>query len=238
MVELIDRYLDAFAEHDADVGRTDLVFHEIDVQGSRPLRQPARRLPYGQNREEVEKQIKELEKARVIRPFASPWASPIVLVKKKDGAIRMCVDYRRLTSVTRLDSFPIPRLDEALEAFSGSEIFSRIDLAMAYHQVPVEPKDIGKTAFITHAGLYEFVTMPFGLCNAPGTYQRLMNTVLQGLIGHICLAYLDDVIVFSKNPQNHLKDLEQVFKRISDSRLKMKPRKCKFFRDEVLYLGH
>ena len=110
----------------------------------------------------------------------------------------MCVDYRRLNSVTKFDYFPLPRLDEALDAFAGATIFSSLDLAMAHHQVPVKPSDVEKTAFITHVGLFEMQKMFFGLCNAPSTYQRLMAGVLQGLIGCICLAYLDDVIVFSK----------------------------------------
>ena len=150
----------------------------------------------------------------------------------------MCVDYRRLNAATKFDCFPLPRLDEALDAFAGCVVFSSLDLAMAYHQVPVEPADVEKTAFITHVGLFEMTKMPFGLCNAPSTYQRLMSVVLQGLIGRICLAYLDDVIVFSKLRSRHIDDLRQVFARIFAAGLKLKPSKCQLFRREVLYLGH
>ena len=115
----------------------------------------------------------------------------------------MCVDYRRLNVVIKFDSFPLPSLDEALDACAGATVFSSLDSAMAYHQVPVKPFYVEKTAFITNVKLYEMIKMPCGLCNAPSTYQRLMFGVLQGLIGHICLAYLDDFIVFSKKRSNH-----------------------------------
>ena len=148
------------------------------------------------------------------------------------------MDYRRLNSVTKFDCFPLSRLDEALDAFAGSAVFSSLDLAMAYHQVPVKPADVEKTAFITHVGLFEMRKMPFGLCNAPSTYQRLMTGVLQGLLGRICLAYLDDVIVFSKRLRDHAADLGAVLERIRSAGLKLKPSKCALFRDRVLYLGH
>ena len=159
------------------------------------------------------------------------------MVRKKDGGWRMCVDYRRLNSVTKFDCFPLPCLDEALDAFAGATVFSSLDLAMEYHQVFVKPADVEKTAFITHVGLYEMKKNPFGLCNAPSTYQRLMMSVLQGLIGRICLAYLDNVIVFSKRRVEHVNDLRAVLDRIRDAGLKLKPPKCKLFCEQVLYMG-
>ena len=135
----------------------------------------------------------------------------------------MCVDYRRLNSVTKFDCFPVPRLDEALDAFAGATVFLSLDLAMPYHQVSVKPADVEKTAFITDVGLYEMIKMPFGLCNAPFTYQCLMMSVLQGLIGRIFLAYLDDVIVFTKRRNEHANDLRAVLDRIRDAGLKLKP---------------
>ena len=212
--KFVAEFLDSFAKSDNDGGTTNLVFHEIDTGASRPLRQPARRLPYGEQRKAVESEISKLVDAGIARLSTSPWASPVVMVKKKDGGWRMCVDYRRLNTATKFDCFPLPRLDEALDAFSGAVVFSSLDLAMAYHQVPVAPQDVEKTAFITHMGLFEMAKMPFGLCNAPSTYQRLMSIVLQGLIGRICLAYLDDVIVFSKRKSDHLDDLREVFVRV------------------------
>ena len=197
-----------------------------------------RRLPYGEVRESVVKEIEKLTNAGIARPSTSPWASPVVMVRMKDGGWRMCVNYRRLNSVTKFDCFPLPRLDEALDAFAGATVFSSLDLAMAYHQVPVRPADVEKTEFITHVGLFEMAKMPFGLCNAPSTYQRLMMSVLQGLIGRICLAYLDDVIVFSKRRSKHVNDMRAVLDRIRDAGLKLKPTKCKLYCEQVLYLGH
>ena len=197
-----------------------------------------RRLSYGEVRESVAKEIEKLTNAGIARPSTSPWASPVVMVRKKDGGWLMCIDYRRLNSVTKFDCFPLPRLDEALDAFAGATVFSSLNLAMAYHQVPVKPADVEKTAFITHVGLYEMMKMPFGLCNAPSTYYRLIMSVLQGLIGRICLAYLNDVIVFSKRRDENVNDLRAVLDRIRDAGLKLKPTKCKLFCDQVLYLWH
>ena len=130
---MVAKYLDVFAESDSDVGTTNLTFHEIDTGDVRLLRQPVRRLPYGEMRTAVESEIEKLVGADIARPSASPWASPVVMVRKKDGGWRMCVDYRRLNTVTKFDCFPLPRLDEALDAFASATVFSSLDLAMAYH---------------------------------------------------------------------------------------------------------
>ena len=153
LLSMVSKYLDVFAESDADVGTTNLTFHEIDTDYIRPLRQPERRIPYGEMRTAVESEIEKLVGAQIARPSTSPWASPVVMVQKKDGGWRMCVDYRRLYSVTKFDCVPLPRLDETLDAFAGATVFSSLDLAMSYHQVPVKPSDVEKTAFITHVGL-------------------------------------------------------------------------------------
>ena len=163
LVSLVCKYLDIFAESDADVGTTSLVFHEIDTPDTRPLRQFVRRLPYGEVREALAKEIEKLTNAGIARPSTSPWASPVVMVRKKDGGWRMCVDYHRLNSVTKFDCFLLLRLDEALDAFACATVFSSLDLTIAHHQVPVKPADVEKTAFITHVGLYEMMKMFFGL---------------------------------------------------------------------------
>ena len=150
----------------------------------------------------------------------------------------MCVDYRRVNAVTRKDSFPLPRIDDALDALAGSAWYCTIDLVKGYHQIPVRPSDVEKTAFVTHDGLFEYLTMPFGLCNAPGTCQRLMYMVLEGLIGKECLSYIDDVLIFASTRQELLARLSRVLKRLREAGLKIKPSKCKFFEKEVTFLGH
>ena len=135
----------------------------------------------------------------IIRPSSSPWSSPVVMVKKKDGSWHFCVDYRKVNSVTHKDAYPLPRIDATLDYLAGSTYFTTLDLASGYWQVEVNGQDKQKTAFSTETGHYEFNVMPFGLTNAPATFQRLMECVLTGLTTEQCLIYLDDIIVFSKS---------------------------------------
>ena len=189
-------------------------------------------------REEVDKLIQEMLSQQVIVPSASPWASPIVLVKKKDGGMRFCVDYRMLNKVTKLDEFPLPRIDDTLDLLAGAKYFTTLDLASGYWQVPMEESSQEKTAFITYSGLYEFRKMPFGLVNAPATFQRLMEVVLAGIARDGCHVYLDDILVFGKTLEEHNHNLRRVFDRINGAGLKLKAKKCCFAQMSVLYLGH
>ncbi|KRZ03458.1 Transposon Ty3-G Gag-Pol polyprotein [Trichinella pseudospiralis] len=174
----------------------------------------------------------------IIEPSCSPWASPIVLVNKKDGTCRFCVDYRQLNNVTQKDAHPLPRIDDTLDALSGAQWFSTLDLASGYWQVEMETRDREKTAFTTPYGLYQFKVMPFGLCNAPATFQRLMETSLRGLVGSKCLVYLDDVIVFGRTAEEHTARLQEVLDRLRKVGLKVKPEKCQLMKRKVAYLGH
>jgi hypothetical protein len=228
LVRLVTRKLDAFSAGDHDLGRTSLVMHEIDVGDARPSKQRVRRIPFGAAREFVEKETGKHLEAGVIRHSASPWSSPIVLAKQKGRDVRFCVDYRRLNAVTKHDAFPLPRLDETLERFAGADVFSSLDMRLAFHQVLVRPEDQQKTAFVTHQRLFEYVFMLFGACNAPATFQRLMSLVLSELVVRICLAYLDDVVVFSTGFEAHLERLETVFDSFILHGLKLKASKCKF----------
>ena len=178
LIDLIARYKDVFSQGPMDAGRTDLVKHEIDTGERRPIRQPARRLPITKQAVE-EKEVLDMLERGVIEPSSSPWASPVVLVTKKDGSARFCIDYRKLNEVTRKDAYPLPRIDETLDALEGSDYFCTLDLYSGYWQVEMDDRDKEKTAFVTRRGLYQFNVMPFGLCNAPATFERLMDLVLR-----------------------------------------------------------
>lgn len=158
-----------------------------------------RQSPYrvsAHEREAIRTQVEDMLADDVIQPSKCPWAAPVVLVKKKDGTLRFCVDYRRLNKITKKDVYPLPRIDDALDHLCHAKYFSSMDLTTGYWQIEVDKKDREKTAFITPDGLYEFKVMPFGLCRAPATFQRVMDTVLAGLKWHTCLVYLDDVVFF------------------------------------------
>ncbi|KRZ81808.1 Retrovirus-related Pol polyprotein from transposon, partial [Trichinella sp. T8] len=227
----------AISRGEADLGRTSLVKHRIETGGAQPVKLPPRRLPQAQ-REVVDRLIREMLHAGVIEPASGPWSSPVVLVRKKDGSPRFCVDYRRLNAITRVDAQPLPRIDDTLDALAGSQWFSTLDLASGYWQVEVAEPDREKTAFSTPMGLFQFRVMPFGLCNAPATFQRLMENALRGLTFKGCLVYLDDIIVYGRTEEEHLERLEGVLSRLQSVGLKIKPEKCQLMRQSVRYLGH
>ena len=235
--QLLQAYRDIFSTSSQDIGQTDIIYHHIDTSSDTPIRQRAYRTSPAM-RVEIQKQVDDLLDRGIVEESYSPWASPIVMVKKKDNTYRFCVDYRKLNAVTIRDSHPIPRQDDSIDSLSSSAYFSVMDLSSGYWQVKLNPHDKEKTAFTTGTGLYQFTVMPFGLVNAPMTFQRLMEAVLHGLHWSRCLVYLDDCIVMGKDFNDHLKNLQEVFQRFRDAGLKLKPSKCSFFRKEVTYLGH
>ena len=194
--QLIESYQDVFSHSEFDLGCTELVHHEIDTGTNKPFRQPLRPQPRA-HLPAIDRLLSEMQSQNIIEPCQSEWASNIVLVKKKDGSIRFCVDYRKLNDLTRKDAYPLPRIETCLDTLAGAAWYSTFDLRSGFHQVTVKPSDANKTTFICHRGTFRFPRMPFGLCNMPATFQRLMDTVLMGLNFEICLAYLDDIIVFS-----------------------------------------
>ena len=235
--DLLLTYQDTFSEGEGDVGCTRLVQHEIPVTSEAPVRQRYRRIPPAQFAQ-VKEHVQELLRRGIVRPSSSPYASPIVVVQKKTGEIRLCVDYRELNAKTRRDAYPLPRIDESLDALSGAKWFSTLDLASGYNQVPMAEKDKEKTAFCTPFGLFEFNRMPFGLCNAPGTFQRLMERIFGDQSLQSLLLYLDDIVIFSTTFTQHLQRLDLVLGRLRHHQLKLKLSKCCFFQAEVQYLGH
>ncbi|KMQ86489.1 krab-a domain-containing protein [Lasius niger] len=189
-------------------------------------------------RDEVDKIMEEMKTERIIEESQSPWVSPAVMIKKKDGTLRFCIDYRRLNAITVKDSYPLPRIDDILDQLSGNSWFSTLDLKSGYWQVKVRPSDKEKTAFSIGKGLWQFTVMPFGLCNAPATFERLMEKVLHGIISKKCLVYLDDIIIFGKDFIEMFKNLEEVFLRLQKANLKINPKKCLLLQRNVKYLGH
>ena len=237
IANLLKQHADVFSRFDTDIGRTHLTEHVIETHGARPVKSAPRRIPLAYVTE-AEEAVQKLFDQGSARPSTSPWASPLVFVRKKNGQIRPCVDYRRLNDLTRKDAFPLPRTQDCFDAVAGATLFSSMDITSAYNQIPIREQDIAKTAFVTKYGLYEFTTMPFGLCNAPATFQRVMELALAGLQWKTCLIYLDDVLVFSKTFNEGIWRLSEVLDRIQHAQLKLKPSKCHFFQSEVAYLGH
>ena len=234
---LVGEYQDIFSRHSGDIGCTHLTQHRIDTGDAPPIRQPPRRIP-ASIKEQVERQKEQMMRDGVIEPSDSPWCSPVVLARKKDGSFRFCVDMRAVNSVTRGLAHPLPRVDDALDSLAGARWYTTLDLATGYWQVEIAPEDREKTAFTTGRGLHQFRVMAMGLKNAGGTFQRLMELVLAGLDTRTCLVYLDDIILFNKTEQEHLETLRDVFGRIREAGLKLKPQKCHLARSEVTFLGH
>ena len=237
MRELLNKHEIIFAKNKMDLGNCSLLKHKIDTGFASPIRQPMRRTPKGFELEE-EQYLKDQLESGVVIPSSSAWSSPVCLVRKKDGSVRWCVDYRKLNDVTVKDAYPLPRIDSCLDCLASAKLFSTLDLQSGYWQLQLEEKDRSKTAFITKYGLYEYTALPFGLCGAPSTFQRCMEMVLRGLQWKTLLIYLDDIIIISSNVEEHFKRLEEVFERLKEAGLKLKPSKCHLFKEEVLFLGH
>ena len=213
----------------------------IETGNAEPCKCAPRRMPFVV-REEVARQLDLMQAAEVIEPSTSPWASPVVMVRKKNGTHRFCIDYWQLNTVTKADTYPLPRIDDLLDQLGQCQFFSTLDVASGYWQIRVSPASREKTAFVTPQGLYEFLVMPFSLTNAPVVFQRLMQRLLMGLNPasdpDFVAVYIDDVLVFSPTLEEHLTHLQAVIKRINGAGLKLKPSKCWFVREEVEYLGH
>ena len=211
--------------------------HGIDlIPASTPPNRPPYRVSAAQQ-EEIMNQVNDLLEKGLIQPSSSPFCSPVLLVQKKDGSWRMCIDYRALNKITIKNKFLIPRIDDVLDKLQGSACFSRIDLKSGYHQIRIRPEDVHKTAFRTSFGLYEFLVMPFGLTNAPATFNRMMDRIFRPhrtFVG----TFFDDMIVFSQNEEDHQKHLKIVFEELRKHRLVINGKKSEFFMEEIHFLGH
>ena len=189
-------------------------------------------------REMVAKEVKKLLNAGVIEPVSTEWASPVVLVPKKDGSLRFCVHYRRLNAKTVADSYPLPRMDDCIDSLGDTAVFTTLDCNSGYWQIPVAPEDRDKTTFTTHMGTFRHLRMPFGLKGAPATFQHALDIILSGVRWQICIVYLDDVIVFSRTHEEHADHLDTFLSLLRTAGISLKLKKCSFFRPKVHYLGH
>lgn len=237
LMALLQKHSALFDVHSKLLGRTSVAVHRIETEGTSIVR----RRPYrvsSVERKIIADNVDDMLKRDIIRPSSSSWSSPVVLVRKKDGSVRFCVDYRALNKITRKDVYPMPRIDDAIDSLQGAEYFSSLDLRSGYWQIPMHEADKEKTAFATPDGLYEFNVMPFGLCNAPATFERMIDTVLRGLKWKTCLCYLDDIVIFSTTFRQHLERLDDVLTCISNAGLQLNTKKCHFARTNIKVLGH
>ncbi|UYV61070.1 K02A2.6-like, partial [Cordylochernes scorpioides] len=234
---LLKNYTDIFEFSKRKQFKDVNVKHRINTGDHLPTKQrPYRVAP--RERQIIQDEVNKMEKLDIIQPSESPWASPVVLIRKKDGSWRFCVDYRRLNKITKKDVYPLPRIDDTLDCLRGARFYSSMDLQSGYWQIDVEESDREKTAFITPDGLYEFKVMPFGLCNAPATFERMIDNLLKGLKWTICLCYLDDIIVFSDGFEEHLRRLQLVLNCLKKAGLCLNSKKCKFGAKTITVLGH
>ena len=209
---------------------------DIELETDEPPRQRTYRMSPAELRE-VQKQLSDMMEKGWIRPSTSPYGAPILFVRKKDGTLRMCVDYRKLNDITKKNRTPLPRIDELLDSLHGATIFSSLDLYKGYHQCRVKEESVHKTAFRTSFGLFEFTVLPFGLTNAPAVFQTMMNNVLKDYIGKFCVVYLDDVLIYSKTPEEHLRHIDLIMAALQKHKLHINPSKCFFGRKAVDFLG-
>ena len=239
---LIARYgmeevMQMFALHKDDLGEIQGVKHRVNVQGADPIAQPMRPVPLAK-RGVITEEVARMLRCGVIQPSSSPWSSPIVLIKKKDGGWRFCVDYRRLNDLTKKDKHPLPRIDDMLDRLSQGKYFSSVDLNSGYWQIAMDEESYEATAFTVAEGYYEFVKMPFGLTNASASFQRGMQMILAYVNYKICLCFLDDVIIFSRTFWQHLCDILCVLLALMRAGVKLSGKKCEFFKTFIDFLGH
>ena len=217
-------------------GRTTMAEHNVRPTDSKPIKLAPYRLPHAY-RELVRKEIDDMLVAGIIEPSRSEWAAPIVLVNKKDSTMRMCVDYRRLNAASLSDAYPMPKIEDLIDGLGKAKFITTLDLSRGYWQVPMVEGARHLTAFTTPFGLHQFWVMPFGLKGAPATFQRLMDTVLQGLQG-FSAAYIDDLAIHSDSWDHHLRHVRTVLQRLREAGLTAKPKKCQLGMDQCVYLGY
>eukprot|EP00253_Pinus_taeda_P015904 PITA_15904 len=237
-IPVIQEFSDVFPEEIPGLPpRRDIDFTIELVPGSTPVSRAPYRMSIPELTE-LKMQLQELLEKNYIRPSVSPWGAPVLFVKKKEGTLRMCIDYRQLNKLTIKNKYPLPRIDELFDQVKGATVFSKIDLRSGYHQIRIKDEDIAKTAFRTRYGHYEFVVLPFGLTNAPATFMCIMNGIFHPYLDQFVLIFIDDILIYSRNIEEHCEHLRIVLQTLRKHQLYAKFSKCDFFKEEIQYLGH
>jgi len=206
-----------------------------------PVTKPVSMAPYRMSASELaelKKQLEDLLDKKFVRPSVSPWGAPVLLIKKKDGSMRLCIDYRQLNKVTIKNRYPLPRIDDLMDQLVGAKVFSKIDLRSGYHQIKVKDEDMQKTAFRTRYGHYEYKVMPFGVTNAPGVFMEYMNIIFHKYLDQFVVVFIDDILIYSKTEAEHAEHLKIVLQVLKEKKLYAKLSKCEFWLHEVSFLGH
>ncbi|KAG1302226.1 hypothetical protein G6F64_011112 [Rhizopus arrhizus] len=236
MNDLVDTYKHCFVE-ESGLGRVNNVYHEIPTTSEIPIRAKPYRLTLDEE-QSLKDEINSLLKLDIIRPSNGRWTAPIFFVPKKDGSLRLVVNYQALNSITVKDGYPLPHIEEVLDSLGGATYFSTLDAASGFWQVEMHPNSVEKTGFVTKFGTYEFNVMPFGLTSAPSTFQRMMSDILRDYIGIFVYVFIDDILIYSKDEESHLEHLRKVFEACDGANLRLRREKCQFGKRNVVYLGH
>ena len=237
-IPIVKEFPDVFPDDISGLPLDREVEFTIDlIPGTEPISIPPYRMSPEELRE-LKAQLEELLSKGFILPSISPWGAPVLFMKKKDGSLQLCIDYRQLNKVTIGNQYPLPRIDELFDQLQGSRVYSKIDLRSGYHQLRVQESDVSKTAFRARYSHYEFLVMPFGLTNAPATFMDLMNRVFSPYLDKFVIVFIDDILVYSSSPKEHAKHLRTVLQILRERQLYAKFSKCQFWLDKVAFLGH
>ncbi|KAJ1695434.1 hypothetical protein LUZ63_012132 [Rhynchospora breviuscula] len=237
-IPVVREFQDVFPEEISGMPPQREIEFGIDVvPGTKPISKAPYRMAPAELKE-LKIQLEELLEKGFIRPSASPWGAPILFVKKKDGSLRLCIDYRELNKVTVKNRYPLPRIDDLFDQLQGSSVYFKIDLRTGYHQLRIKPEDVEKTAFRSRYGHYEYLVMPFGLTNAPAAFMDLMNRVFRDYLDNFVVVFIDDILVYSRTHEEHVNHLRAVLARLQEHQLFGKLSKCEFWLEKVAFLGH
>ena len=234
---LLHKYDYLFINDNTHLSRTNVIQATLNTGDSLPIKQRPYKNPLALQAQ-VDEQIDDMLNAGIVSPSCSPWCAPIVVVPKRDGTQRICIDYRRLNQSLVKDSFPLPRIEDLFATLGKAKYFSCLDLKSGYWQIELAPEDREKTAFCTRTQLLEFNVLPFGIASAPAIFQRMISTVLKGIDGKFAVAYLDDILVYSETFEDHIEHIKNVFDRLKEAFLSLNKNKCHFIKEEIDYLGH